>query len=96
MFRATRLPPGYKPGLMPASGGRMGGMGRVGPVEAAEGGVDGLDRPRNSSPHKTPDRSPGPRCRDGKGKVERVMGIEPTLAAWEAAVLPLNYTRVSV
>ena len=26
-------------------------------------------------------------------KVERVMGIEPTLAAWEAAVLPLNYTR---
>src|SRR5579859_4230475 len=23
-----------------------------------------------------------------------VMGIEPTLAAWEAAVLPLNYTRV--
>ncbi len=23
------------------------------------------------------------------------MGIEPTLAAWEAAVLPLNYTRVS-
>ena len=28
--------------------------------------------------------------------MERVMGIEPTLAAWEAAVLPLNYTRVSV
>ena len=27
--------------------------------------------------------------------VERVMGIEPTYAAWEAAVLPLNYTRVS-
>ena len=26
-------------------------------------------------------------------RVERVMGIEPTLAAWEAAVLPLNYTR---
>jgi hypothetical protein len=26
-------------------------------------------------------------------KMERVMGIEPTLAAWEAAVLPLNYTR---
>jgi hypothetical protein len=22
------------------------------------------------------------------------MGIEPTLAAWEAAVLPLNYTRM--
>jgi hypothetical protein len=26
--------------------------------------------------------------------MERVMGIEPTLAAWEAAVLPLNYTRI--
>ena len=29
----------------------------------------------------------------GRVDVERVMGIEPTLAAWEAAVLPLNYTR---
>ena len=27
-------------------------------------------------------------------ELERVMGIEPTLAAWEAAVLPLNYTRL--
>ena len=26
-------------------------------------------------------------------KLERVMGIEPTLSAWEAEVLPLNYTR---
>ena len=26
-------------------------------------------------------------------KIERVMGIEPTLSAWEAEVLPLNYTR---
>jgi hypothetical protein len=25
--------------------------------------------------------------------VERVKGIEPSCAAWEAAVLPLNYTR---
>ena len=25
--------------------------------------------------------------------LERVMGIEPTYEAWEAAVLPLNYTR---
>ena len=25
--------------------------------------------------------------------MERVMGIEPTLKAWEASVLPLNYTR---
>ena len=27
-------------------------------------------------------------------KLERVKGIEPSYAAWEAAVLPLNYTRV--
>jgi hypothetical protein len=26
-------------------------------------------------------------------KLERVMGIEPTLLAWKAKVLPLNYTR---
>ena len=26
--------------------------------------------------------------------MERVMGIEPTPSAWEAEVLPLNYTRV--
>ena len=25
--------------------------------------------------------------------MERVMGIEPTPSAWEAEVLPLNYTR---
>jgi hypothetical protein len=28
------------------------------------------------------------------GNLERVMGIEPTLFAWEAKVLPLNYTRL--
>jgi hypothetical protein len=28
--------------------------------------------------------------------MERVMGIEPTLVAWEATVLPLNYTRTWV
>ena len=27
------------------------------------------------------------------GRMERVMGIEPTLFAWEARVLPLNDTR---
>src|SRR5579883_1745006 len=27
--------------------------------------------------------------------VERVMGIEPTSSAWEAEVLPLNYTRAA-
>ena len=25
--------------------------------------------------------------------LERLMGVEPTYAAWEAAVLPMNYTR---
>jgi len=29
-----------------------------------------------------------------KERVERVMGIEPTLFAWEARVLPLNDTRI--
>ena len=28
-----------------------------------------------------------------KRRLERVKGIEPSYAAWEAAVLPLNYTR---
>ena len=28
--------------------------------------------------------------------MERVRGIEPPLSAWEADVLPLNYTRVTV
>ena len=26
--------------------------------------------------------------------VERVKGIEPSYSAWEADVLPLNYTRI--
>jgi hypothetical protein len=29
------------------------------------------------------------------GEVERVTGIEPALPAWEAGVLPLNYTRAA-
>jgi hypothetical protein len=28
--------------------------------------------------------------------LERVTGIEPALSAWEAEVLPLNYTRTVV
>lgn len=27
--------------------------------------------------------------------MERLMGVEPTYAAWEAAVLPMNYSRGS-
>ena len=30
----------------------------------------------------------------GSKQLERVKGIEPSYAAWEAAVLPLNYTRM--
>ena len=30
--------------------------------------------------------------KDGR-ELERVTGIEPVSEAWEAAVLPLNYTR---
>ena len=29
------------------------------------------------------------------GALERVKGIEPSYEAWEASVLPLNYTRVA-
>ena len=29
----------------------------------------------------------------GGGSLERVTGIEPASRAWEARVLPLNYTR---
>ncbi len=28
--------------------------------------------------------------------LERVMGIEPTLLAWKAKVLPLNYSRAAL
>jgi hypothetical protein len=28
--------------------------------------------------------------------LERVMGIEPTQSAWEADILPLNYTRLLI
>ncbi len=31
---------------------------------------------------------------DDRASEKRVKGIEPSCAAWEAAVLPLNYTRV--
>ena len=30
------------------------------------------------------------------GALERVMGIEPTSKAWEAFILPLNYTRLKL
>ena len=30
----------------------------------------------------------------GISELERVKGIEPSYSAWEADVLPLNYTRI--
>ena len=30
----------------------------------------------------------------GRFFMERMMGVEPTYAAWEAAVLPMNYSRI--
>ena len=30
------------------------------------------------------------------GKLERVKGIEPSYSAWEAAALPLSYTRIAL
>ena len=30
-----------------------------------------------------------------RGGVERVMGVEPTYQAWEACILPMNYTRAT-
>jgi hypothetical protein len=40
------------------------------------------------------DESPGPQNLLAWAlSVERVTGIEPALSAWEADVLPLNYTR---
>ena len=35
------------------------------------------------------------RIKSGSG-LERVKGIEPSCVAWEATVLPLNYTRVFI
>ena len=34
-------------------------------------------------------------CAKSLARLERVKGIEPSYAAWEAAVLPLNYTRTA-
>ena len=33
-------------------------------------------------------------CDTGIFLLERLMGVEPTYAAWEAAVLPMNYSRI--
>src|SRR6185295_884810 len=44
---------------------------------------------------QAPDRATAEATERGlTGFLERVMGIEPTYSAWEADVLPLNYTRL--
>ena len=54
-------------------------------------GASGTDSPRGSVTFHGSDQ----RTHVGPGipGVERVTGIEPALSAWEADVLPLNYTR---
>ena len=55
---------------------------------SAEGGPSGV-QPRRAA------QRTGVTSNIRMKQLERVMGIEPTLAAWEAAVLPLNYTRTT-
>jgi hypothetical protein len=60
-----------------------------------EGDTDGVPlavRTTRGRPLPGNARRGAPAVAANKG-VERVMGIEPTLVAWEATVLPLNYTR---
>ena len=59
----------------------------------SQGGREpGIGPLRVGAPQCTSDTDGARSCAN---ELERVMGIEPTLAAWEAAVLPLNYTRIA-
>jgi hypothetical protein len=62
----------------------------VPPEAAPQGRIPGMGCATHVGPRSGPEQP----AIAVKG-LERVMGIEPTLAAWEAAVLPLNYTRMS-
>ena len=54
------------------------------------------NRPRTAkTPLRTLPGKPGNLCIQSDVLLERVTGIEPALSAWEAEVLPLNYTRVA-
>ena len=55
------------------------------------GGHTGLLLGKGDAP-RSPQKGGLTRKDAGQG-VERVTGIEPALSAWEADVLPLNYTR---
>jgi hypothetical protein len=53
------------------------------------------EAPRQAGNQSMPCARPGMDCGNSTSfRLERVKGIEPSYAAWEAAVLPLNYTRV--
>ena len=47
---------------------------------------------QSHTPVQAVDRADGPWL-DRQDPLERVTGIEPAFSAWEADVLPLNYTR---
>ncbi len=47
----------------------------------------------NPSHERGFDSKPCGASRTRNKNLERAMGIEPTLVAWEATVLPLNYAR---
>ena len=57
--------------------------------------VSGLRSGKNLNPDNDLRRSLAFGGSPWKVEVERVKGIEPSYEAWEAAVLPLNYTRES-
>lgn len=82
--------------------GGHGADGRRGPrlpVERTEVPVGRLRDPALFAPWRVMWRPVFPGCHTHSGglhaALERIMGIEPTFAAWEAAVLPMNYIRVA-
>ena len=67
--------------------------------------VSGMSRPQASVKSQKPMEKPPFKPRDGTKEkagakkhcsgMERVMGVEPTSKAWEAFILPMNYTRIA-
>ncbi len=57
------------------------------PPDAKSEGIESEENARNNGFRRT--LAPAGATR----QKQRVKGIEPSYAAWEAAVLPLNYTR---
>ena len=45
-------------------------------------------------PAKKSRRKAGIRAKQGISELERLRGVEPPYAAWEAAALPMNYSRI--